>query len=272
MRKFLTYFACVLVFAIGCAVAVAAGGGRSLVCHGHKCNTTSTAPTTTTVPTTTSSSPGPLGPTGSWNLVFSDNFTQDSSLGSAWVNQGWGNCSLSFDSTNGLGFHLGSAADGNGCQIMSNQKFLYGAFEAVVSFPSRPSSAGCKTIYPVCGADHMGWWTAGDTWPNDGEFDIAEGGGGYPLGYYIHSSAGQTGRDVSSSAFDAFHTYTVEWTSTNTVTVYWDGQQVGQQTNVPLTTAGQHLRANLYTCISGCGETGYIPANMYVKYIKAWQR
>jgi hypothetical protein len=229
--------------------------------HGHQ---PACPPPTTTVATTVPTSGGPLGPPGTWNQVFTQDFTQQTSFDtSVWRNEGWGNCTTSVDNT--LGFYalhmaLRSAVDGNGCQISSNALITYGAFEALVNSAALPGGGA---------ADHEGWWTAGDSWPSDGEFDIYENDN-----WCVHTPTTNTCNSPSGSWAGSWHTYTVDWepgangASDSTATFYWDGVQVGRATGLGVSGHGQRLRLNLFT---QPGYTMYAPADLYAKYIKVWQ-
>lgn len=135
-------------------------------------------------------------------------------------------------------------------------EFTYGAFEARIYSPASGTQI----------ADWPAFWTNGQNWPTDGEMDIFEGLSGRAC-YHFHSDAGGPGR-CASGDFTGWHTYGAEWTS-DAVTFYYDGKQVGQITS-GITSKPMFLILN-YGISEEHGGPLVTPADMMVDYVRVWQ-
>jgi hypothetical protein len=93
-------------------------------------------------------------------------------------------------------------------------QFVYGYAEARILFAG--SGSTCN--------DWPAFWTNGQSWPQNGEIDIAEGLGTLTSNY--HSNAGANNSNtVPGSWCGSWHTYGVD-REPGTNTIYWDGQVV----------------------------------------------
>jgi beta-glucanase (GH16 family) len=174
----------------------------------------------------------PLGPDGSWTLVFSDNFDGTSLNRSRWhPHDGWhvsnvtarpgnvsvanGELKLTLSSTT-AGAAI-SSAPYDGAGINGYTLGVGHCAEARVLFPGDDAS---QPIY-----NWPAWWTSGPNWPAAGEHDIAEGlGGALTVNYHSRSGAHNHGAPAGDWN-DAFHIYTL-CRKASSADVYWDGALV----------------------------------------------
>ncbi|MGA2307575.1 MAG: family 16 glycosylhydrolase, partial [Acidimicrobiales bacterium] len=107
-------------------------------------------------------------------------------------------------------------------------------------------------------------WLDGQTWPEDGEIDLMEGGGGYTA-YHVHYGTGaSTAQGATVNDLSGTHTYGVLWTTTG-FTFLYDGNVVGT-VNVALTSPEYILMENSYNS----GDPTVFPATMDVRYVRVW--
>ena len=93
-------------------------------------------------------------------------------------------------------------------------QFTYGYAEARILFPG--SGSTCN--------DWPAFWTDGQSWPQDGEIDIAEGLGTLTSNY--HSNAGANNSNtIAGSWCGSWHTYGVD-REPGVNTIYWDGTPI----------------------------------------------
>lgn len=206
----------------------------------------------------------PWGPSGSWRLVFEDDFTQDPTGAvdsTKWTNSGWNNCTTSIadgapDGGRALDMFLPVTADNNGCQITSRFSFTYGAIEARVYFPMTPDGRA---------ANHAGWWTYGNT-ASSGEIDVMESGW-----CFIHNGSGgnATQGSVAGTWVGAWHTFTASWEPDGNVTIWWDGQVACHASNLGWDNQPIKIWFNHFI---QPGYNLYAPAHMWAKYARIWQR
>ncbi|WP_308012461.1 glycoside hydrolase family 16 protein [Arthrobacter sp. M4] len=119
-----------------------------------------------------------------------------------------------------LGLTLASQTDG--ALVSSNPsggakpgfQFTYGYAEARVYFPGSGS-----TIY-----NWPAWWTDGQSWPTNGEIDIAEGLGTMTTNYHSPSGASNSGT-ISGTWSAGYHTYGVN-RQPGKNDIYFDGKLV----------------------------------------------
>ncbi len=134
--------------------------------------------------------------------------------------------------------------------------------------PTKPVFVEFKATLPATASGTVANWPAlwldGQTWPEDGEIDLMEGGGGYTT-YHVHygtgsgSAQGATVNDLSGT-----HTYGVLWT-TSGFTFLYDGAVVGT-VNVALTSPMYLLMENSYSS----ADPTVFPATMDVRYVRVW--
>jgi hypothetical protein len=133
--------------------------------------------------------------------------------------------------------------------------FGYGYAEARVLFAGTGS-----TVY-----NWPAWWTDGQSWPANGEIDIAEGLGGNLTSNYHSTSGANNSGTVAGSWGGSFHTYGVD-REPGKNTIYWDGKQIRTYaTNDG--GAPEYLIFNV-----GGGSTTGASSQMKVDYVRVWQK
>jgi len=227
-----------------------------------------------------SATPQPVGQTGTWNLIFSDEFNGTALDQTKWT-PGWFGTGITgpvnsgelacYDSKHvtvpGDGtVHLRMDATPNTCKghsmpytgalASSNGLFgyAYGYVEFRVYLPA--SSPGQIANWP-------GTWSDGQSWPADGENDTMEGLGG-PACYHFHSTVGGPG-SCASGNYTGWHTYASNW-QPGAVSYFYDGVKVGTITS-GITAAKQYLVLQ-YTLNSSRQAT--VPSEMLVDYVRVW--
>jgi beta-glucanase (GH16 family) len=254
------------------------------------------APTTPAQPSP-SGTPTPNGPTGTWNLRFSDEFDGSSLDTSKWRPNWFGSSDTSVtEPINGYEescydpsqvrvadgmLHLtavrlsaarpgctkkdGSPASYASGMVMSDQKynFTYGYMEARINLPganNRPENWAA-------------FWANGQSWPRDGEIDVMETLGGEPRWHFHYADGG--GHRSTGSRFDlitpktGWHTFGALW-EPGRITFYYDGREVGSTTS-GVTSSPMYLILNhaLSSHISGPIQA---PSTLQVDYVRHWQR
>jgi beta-glucanase (GH16 family) len=271
----------------------------------HRSTTTTTsAPTTTTPSTTTTTvappaaSPQPVGPTGTWNLKFADEFSGTSLDLSKWRPNWFGSTDTSvtkpindyeescYDPSqvkvqDGL-LHLtaiklaapkvgcvkknGAAASYASGMLMSyyDYNFTYGYMEARINLPG---AGGVPENWAA-------FWANGRDWPRTGEIDVMETLGGEPRWHFHYEDS--TGKHRSyGSGYDlispktGWHTFGALW-EPGKITFYFDGRAVGSVTS-NVTSAPMYLILNhaVSNYISGPIK---VPSTLQVDYVRHWQR
>jgi beta-glucanase (GH16 family) len=240
-------------------------------------------PTPTPVPPTPIPGPVPTGPSvpGTWRLVFSDEFTGTSLDTSKWSTGWFGsgitkpvnssetaahdpvNVTVTLNNALAMGLTSGPVTVGNttykyrGSLISTNGKFSFshGVVEARILFPA--GSNGQLVNWPAL-------WTDGQSWPGDGEIDIAEVLG-TSMSCHFHTPAGGPGFNVVGNWAGSWHTYAVVWTPGKTV-YYYDGNNVG-------TLSGTESGNPNYLILnhSASGSNATVPAIMLVDYVRVYQ-
>jgi hypothetical protein len=212
----------------------------------------------------------PVGPTGSWDMVFEDNF-DGTSLDTTkwdpnWYKEGASQNNVSTYASNvsvsggNLILTLASSSSGASVNTQGNNGFqvkvgMYS--EARVYFPGNGSS-----LY-----NWPAWWISGLNWPSAGEHDIAEVLGGSMTANYHSPSGGPRTYTSSKYMGDAFHIYGI-LRNTASADLYWDGVKVATY-NTSDNGAGEQLIFNLGYSSSypKYGTDGQVK----VDYVRVWQ-
>ena len=223
------------------------------------------APAAPAVPTGTA---GPPGNPATWNLAFDDEFNGSSldttKWSTSWFNGGTMNNTATSPanvavSGGNLILTLSSASVGAlvstnpGGGASTGFQFTYGYTEARILFSG--SGSTCN--------DWPAFWTDGQSWPQNGEIDIAEGLGTLTSNYHSSSGASNS-NNVPGSWCGTWHTYGVD-REPGTNTIYWDGQVIRSYA----TDDGgspEYLIFNI-----GSGEGSYVAGDtLQVDYVRVW--
>lgn len=238
--------------------------------------TATPTPTDTATPAPTTAGVMPVGVAGSWNLKFDDEFD-----GTSLDRTKWANCW--FPTTCGTMNHVqtpptnvavanGELAltlsdSGHGALINSNPKagastgyqFATGYVEARIMFPGDGTANGCFN-WPA-------WWTDGQSWPANGEHDIAEVLSGQMTVNYHSSTGAHNQGAVPGTWCGGYHTYGLNRMVGHS-DVYFDGQLVKSYT----TDDGNALEYLILNVGDGGSQHVYGPGSVVqVDYVRAWQ-
>jgi hypothetical protein len=213
------------------------------------------------------SSTSPVGPPGTWTLVFDDEFTGTSLNPANWTALQGANINgvtteASAVSVSGGYLRVGyagavnsSPASGYAGPPAGPSLAVGDCVEAMISFPG-PSG---DTAY-----NWPSWWASGAPWPAEGEEDIFESYNGTPSALNYHSSSGaNNGPFPSGSWCNSFHTYTLVRGATE-LQVWWDGVLMRTVTRAD-NGGAQGLIINV-----GSGNTASTGAVVLVKYVRMW--
>jgi hypothetical protein len=226
--------------------------------------------------TVASSSPVPNGPSGSWNLVWSDEFSGTAVDTTKWfvyqnktVNQtnslaanatvSGGYLNLKFVGTNSGAAVCSAAVQGCTAPSAGYAVPVGGCVEARINFPGGSSIDNWPAFW-IIGS----YGGVGDE--SGGEIDIAEGlSGGLSINYHS-TSASQNGPRPSGTWGGGFHTYTVVRAATS-FTAYWDGVAVWTKTTSDNGVAQGIILNNSEGQYGGTQVNGAV---MMVDYVRAW--
>jgi hypothetical protein len=215
----------------------------------------------------------PAGIPGTWTLKFSDEFNGTSldlaKWSHCWFSPTCGTMNnVSTSPANvavtGGNLVLTLASQTTGALVSSNPRggattgyqFQYGVVEARIHFPG--DGTNCYN-WPA-------WWTDGQSWPTDGENDIAEVLRG-PMTVNYHSSSGAHNQgSVPGYWCGGFHTYALH-RKAGAADVYYDGIKVKSYTTDDT--------GNPHYLILNVGYTSSFPvygtaSQVKVDYVRAW--
>jgi beta-glucanase (GH16 family) len=231
----------------------------------------STAPVVPTAPAGTTGAAGPAGPPASptaWNQVFDDEFN-----GSALDTTKWSTSWFNGGSMNNTSTSPANVSVSGGILTLTLSSTSVGAL--ISTNPSGGASTGFQFTYGYTEArilfggagstcnDWPAFWTDGQSWPQDGEIDIAEGLGTLTSNY--HSNAGANNSNtVPGNWCGSWHTYGVD-REPGINTIYWDGQAIRSYASND-GGSPQYLILNI-----GSGEGPSAAGDtMQVDYVRAW--
>ena len=233
--------------------------------------------------TTLSRPATPVGISGSWSMIFDDEFSTSALDAQKWSTARFGSgitvgpnvfeqeCyDPSQVSVTGGILALDAISRTETCGgaphpfasglVSTNGKFAftYGAMEARIWMPGT--------------ADHIddwpAFWADGQRWPYDGEIDVVEGLGGRSCFHFHYSGGGPGGCATINGGSAGWHTYAADW-EPGEIAFYYDGHLVGQQLS-GLTDQPMYLTLDL--AVSSTTTTPDVaPSTMRVDYVRVWQ-
>ena len=232
-------------------------------------STAPAVPTPAPTPTTgTVGTPGPPGDPTTWHQVFNDDFN-----GSALDTTNWSTSWFNGGSMNNTSTDPANVSVANGILTLTLSSTSVGAL--ISTNPNGGASTGFQMNYGYTEArilfggsgstcnDWPAFWTDGQSWPQDGEIDIAEGLGTLTSNY--HSPANDNNSNtIPGSWCGSWHTYGVD-REPGVNTIYWDGQVIRSYASND-GGSPQYLILNIGSGQgpSAAGDT------MQVDYVRAW--
>lgn len=261
-----------------------------------------------TAPTTD----GTTGPSGTWNMVFEDNF-DGPSLNTTYWNYGWKSSANPTPPVN---------SDELACYAQDHVSFGYGSLVLNVTQPATPPVCGGVTRTYLSGAIESSgkqnftpgssggilveyraqldcasngkianWpamWQDGDTgtvyngmttpgWPQHGENDTVEGLNGVGESTWHYGTGGgsqQNFGNFPSSVCGSFHVFSTEWTA-NKVVSYLDGVKNGEYdsaTNVYEWPEFLIIGEQMSSFEGHYGGPVKSPSNLVVDYVRVYSR
>jgi len=231
-------------------------------------------------------SPTPPVNTGTYQLVWSDEFNGASIDGSAWNfetgGSGWGNHEQEYYQAANAGIEEGNlvitgkkeTVGSNGytsarMTTQSKKEFFYGRIEARIKMP------GGKGFWPA-------FWMLGANintvnWPACGEIDIMEHINDdsliYGTAHWDNNGHVQDGGHIESSP-SQYHIYAVEW---NTSLIKWSIDSVEYKQTTTTGAFRQPFFILLNFAIGGDWpgqiiDNSLLPAKIYVDYVRVYQK
>ncbi len=215
----------------------------------------------------------PSGPGGTWSLAWHDGFNGTSLDTTRW-SRFW---FVEGATQNNVQTHAANVTEGGGHLTLTLASATSGA--SVTTNPNGGATTGFQTkvgdfaeariYFPGNGTtifNWPAWWTDGQSWPTNGENDIAEGLGTMTVNYHSGSGSHNQGT-VPGTWSSAYHTYGL-YRKANSCDVYYDGVLVK---SYPTDDNGalQYLILNVGSHSSGnvFGAAGA----MKVDYVRVWR-
>jgi beta-glucanase (GH16 family) len=229
--------------------------------------------------------PAPLGVSGNWHLVLSDDFT-GTALDPAKWNSNWlgaagqvtppvnrderANYSPAQVTVAGGNLHLTAVALPSVTVGGQHRPYTSGLVNTAGHFQYRYGFAQARIYVPGRAGKVCNWpafWANGlGRWPLTGENDIMEGGRGR-IYYHFISDSGRRG-GTPNGDWAGWHTFGADW-ETGSVTYYYDGRLVGRLTG-GITSAPMYLILGLAVGGSYSGPIS-LPSTLLVDYVEVWQ-
>ena len=219
----------------------------------------------------------PNGPTGNFTLVFNDEFI-GTSLNSTYWSNSWfdggrqNGVSTSADNVSVGGGYLTLRLSSStvGASVNTNPSDHYEGNSAKTGFQFITGVVEARINFPGNGTSLFNWpafWTTGQSWPADGENDIAEVLGPGQVTVNYHSNSGSHNQGAIPGYWGGkFHTYTLERLTTKS-NVYYDGVLVKSYASDDTGNA-EYIVINLGAG-SGPLATGEA-SQVVVDYVRAW--
>ena len=215
----------------------------------------------------------PTGVPGNWTIKFDDEFN-----GNALDQSRWSNCWFSprCGTQNKVSTSPSNVSVANGNLILTLASSSSGASVstnpkggATVGYQFATGVVEARIYFPGSGTTCYNWpafWTTGQSWPTNGENDIAEVLGGQMTVNY-HSSSGTHNQGVVPGTWcGAYHIYTLNRQATKS-DVYYDGQLVKSYATND-NSAPQYVVIN----VGANPPAAYGAASQVnVDYVRVWQ-
>ena len=205
-------------------------------------------------------STAPNGPSGTFTLIFEDQFTGTSLNTANWTalqGASINNVSTSASAVSVSGGYLHVGYTG---AVNSNPASGYAGPSSGPVIPSNGTCCEASINFPN-GSNWSAWWCDASSWPAGGEEDIAEILGGNLTALNYHSPSGaNNGPTPSGNWYGAFHTYTLVRNRSSS-SVYWDGQLM-RTVSTNDNGANQSMIINM-----GSGSSGN---TILVDYVRVW--
>ncbi len=211
------------------------------------------------------------GASGWGTPVFDDEFSGTSLNTTNWHNSWFNNGTMNNVSTSSS-----NVAVSGGNLILTLSSSSVGAM--VDSDPHQASTGfqfgtgyyvEARIYFPGNGSNIYNWpafWTDGQSWPTDGEIDIAEGLGQLTSNYHSPQGA-NNGPQEGGNWADGWHTYAVDRES-GMNTIYWDGKII-RSYSTDDGGSPEYLLFNV-GCSGGC-TTGSA-SQVKVDYVRVWKK
>jgi beta-glucanase (GH16 family) len=149
--------------------------------------------------------------------------------------------------------------------------FASGIVNSDATFRFTHGYAEARIWLPAGSGLGPGWWTDGQTWPNDGEVDVMQAYNTRSNIEYHYRYGGCGGNCAPGGhvrvmgSTSGWHTYAVNWQS-GSMTWYYDGKPVWSFTGSAVTSSPQYLTLNLATYSTSVT----VPAVMRVDYVRVY--
>lgn len=142
--------------------------------------------------------------------------------------------------------------------------------KAAAGFSFSYGYAEARILFPGSGADIYNWpawWTNGQSWPANGEIDIAEGLGSLTSNYHSDSGANNSSA-IAGTWAGTFHTYGLD-REPGKNSIYWDGKLVHSYSTDDTGTP-HYLVFNVGS--GGAGDITGVGSQVKVDYVRVWQK
>ena len=261
-------------------------------------NLPSASPTSLATATPTAAAAPTVAPTGStdpnamptasvagWTSVWADDFN-------AWNPSNYFVYPLGWRDTTGNGAYTPSIMSASGGNLNMAIQTVNGVHEVAAFCPLLPGSVsaaghnrgdllGMRYSFRIRADAMVGYkgvpllWPQSETWPRDGEVDGPEADFTGQPSAFVHRQNGTSATDQdayntpSSTNWQAWHTYVIEWVPGVRVDMWVDGTQWVHDTNrVP--TTPMHLVMQFETSTAGVVPSSSVTGQVQIAWLAVW--